>query len=110
MKLLHLPVILVLLCTVMFIAPQHASATSGGCSSIGSHLSGLLNKGDRKSLDNSAFWKGDVVQIIVTLQDTKNGRATASVTDPRGTYQFDTFPVVHYYVFDQAGNASFAVE
>ncbi len=108
MKPLHLSAILILFCSALFIAPQHALATSGGCSSI-NNLSGALNKAGRKSVDNRDFWQGDVVAIYLTLQNT-NDSATVKVTDPRGDWFFSTFPAVQYYRFDQAGTASFAVE
>jgi len=108
MKPFNLLVILVLLGAAIVANPQHALAESRGCASI-SHLSGALNKGQRKSLDTHDFWQGDVIAIYLTLQSS-NGSATLKVTDPRGDWFFTTFPAVQYYKFDQMGSGAFAVE
>jgi hypothetical protein len=107
MKLLHTLLMLIILGAVLFVAPQHAHASSNGCNSM-VNLNGTLVWNEQKTTGNQDFWAGDMVTLYLQTWDA-NGKVTVRIYGPNGDTFFTTFPATYTYKFDQAGSATFNV-
>src|SRR5260221_1402587 len=107
MKLLHSLSIIIILGAVLFVAPQHAHASSNGCNSM-VNLNGTLVWNEQKTTGTQDFWAGDTVTIYLQIW-AANGKVTVRAYGPNGDTFFTTFPATYTYKFDQAGSATFNV-